>query len=62
MLLLGIGLRELSVPPSDIPEIKRVCRAVTVAQCEAVAATALRLDTAREVDDYLKGELQKLGL
>jgi phosphotransferase system enzyme I (PtsI) len=62
MFLLGVGLRELSVPPSDIPEIKHVCRSVTITQCEAIAATALRLDTARAVDDYLKGELQKLGL
>ena len=26
MLLLGMGLRQLSVPPSTIPEIKKVCR------------------------------------
>lgn len=57
MLLLGLGLRHLSVPPSAIPEIKHVCRQVSVAQCEVIAQKALRLDTALEVNDYLKQEL-----
>jgi phosphotransferase system enzyme I (PtsI) len=57
MLLLGLGLRHMSVPPSAIPEVKRVCRQVSLAQCEAVAQKALRLDTALEVNDYLKQEL-----
>ena len=38
MLLLGLGLRQLSVTPGALPEIKKVCRSVTMAQCEAVAA------------------------
>jgi phosphotransferase system enzyme I (PtsI) len=60
MLLLGMGLRDLSVPPSAIPEIKRVCRSVSLDQCEAVARHALRLCSAREVDDYLRQELDKV--
>lgn len=59
MLLLGLGLRQFSVPPSAIPEIKRVCRSVTIPQCEAVARRALSLETAREVTRYLRGELKK---
>ena len=35
MLLLGLGLRQLSVSAAAVPEIKRVCRSVTIAQCEA---------------------------
>src|SRR5208282_5102028 len=35
MLLLGMGLRRFSVTPSAIPEIKNVCRNVTVAECQA---------------------------
>jgi phosphotransferase system enzyme I (PtsI) len=34
MLLLGLGLRNLSVPPQAIPEIKNVCRHVTIEHCE----------------------------
>ncbi len=59
MLLLGMGLRQLSVPPSAIPEIKKICRSVTIEQCEAVARRALTLETARDVKSYLRGELKK---
>jgi len=59
MLLLGMGLRQMSVPPSAIPEIKKVCRSVTIQDCEAVAQHALTLENARDVTSYLKGELKK---
>lgn len=60
MLLLGMGLRQLSVPPNAIPEIKKICRTVSVAQCEAVFSRAMNLENARDVKSYLKGELKKL--
>lgn len=60
MLLLGLGLRQLSVIPSVIPEIKRVCRSVTIAQCEAVAARALAMENARDVDHFVTEELKKI--
>ena len=62
MLLLGFGLRELSLPPSAVPQIKRICRNVTLAQCEAVANRALQLDHSREVELYLREELRKLAI
>lgn len=60
MLLLGLGLRQLSVPPSAIPEIKKVCRSVTIDQCEAVAAHVMTLENARDIKSYLKEELKKV--
>ena len=42
MLLLGLGLRGFSVPPSAIPEIKKVCRSVSIPQCEEVARRAMQ--------------------
>jgi phosphotransferase system enzyme I (PtsI) len=59
MLLLGLGLRILSVPPIAISKIKAVCRAVTLKQCRAVAETALEKDTALEVRNFLKEELRR---
>ncbi len=59
MLLLGLGLRSLSVPPSAIPEVKRVCRSVTLAHCEKVAERALAKDSAVEVNNYLNQELRR---
>jgi phosphotransferase system enzyme I (PtsI) len=61
MLLLGLGLRSLSVPPSAIPEIKRICRGVTIRQCEAIAGRAMLLDGAREIDNFLREELRKVA-
>jgi len=61
MLLLGLGLRSFSVPPSAIPEIKKVCRSVTLPQCEQVAQRAMQLYTAREIDAYLREELRHVA-
>ena len=59
-LLLGMGLRSLSVTPYIIPELKEVVRNITLSQAEDVAAHALTLDLARDVESYLRGELGKL--
>lgn len=59
MLLLGMGLRRLSVTPGAIPEIKNICRQVTLAECEAVAARVMTMENARDVKSYLKEELKK---
>mgnify|MGYP005842146467 CR=1 FL=1 len=59
MLLLGLGLRGFSVPPSAIPEVKQVCRSVSVPQCQDVAQRALQMDNAREIDSFLREELRK---
>src|SRR3954463_6952179 len=60
MLLLGIGLRSLSVTPAAIPEIKQVCRRVDIANCEQVAKRALELEGAPHIKTYLKEELAKV--
>jgi phosphoenolpyruvate-protein phosphotransferase (PTS system enzyme I) len=60
MLLIGLGLRCLSITPAAIPEIKQVCRRVTIPACERVAARALTLESARDVKTYLKEELSKV--
>lgn len=60
MLLLGLGLRSLSLTPSAIPEVKRVCRSVTIPQCEEHASRVLQLDNSRDVRNALREELIKL--
>ncbi len=60
MLLLGIGLRSLSVTPAAVPEVKRVCRSVTIEKCEEVAEYVRGLESAREIKTYLKEELTKV--
>ena len=59
-LLLGLGLRQLSVPASAIPEVKQVCRSVSVTDCRVIAEKALAMDSAREVKAYLRDQLRRL--
>jgi phosphotransferase system enzyme I (PtsI) len=59
MLLLGLGLRDVSVAPSAIPETKRTCHSLTLAQCESAARAAMALDDARQIEHLLKEELRK---
>ena len=54
-LLLGMGLDEFSMSPSAIPAVKARVRALSQADCRAIAAHALSLATNREVTDYLGG-------
>ena len=58
MLLLGLGLRTMSVSPSVLPEIKNVCRSVTIAQCEEVANKVRTMETARDIRAYLRDALK----
>jgi len=60
MLLLGLGLRRFSVTPSAIPEIKKICRTVTIDQCRQVAQRALTLENSRDIKSYLRDELHKI--
>jgi phosphotransferase system enzyme I (PtsI) len=59
-LLLGLGLRQLSVPASAIPEVKQVCRSVSVAECRVIAERALAMDSAREVKVFLRDQMRRL--
>ncbi len=60
MLLVGLGLRSLSVTPSAAPEVKRVVRSTTVEHCQHVAERVLTLESARDIKTYLREELSKL--
>ncbi len=50
LLLLGLGLRDFSMEAAAIPEIKETFRRVTLAEAEGVAAEAMRLRTAEEIE------------
>jgi phosphotransferase system enzyme I (PtsI) len=55
VLLVGLGLRELSMEAAAIPEIKEALRRVTTADCERAAEAALALDTADAVEELIAG-------
>ena len=60
LLLIGLGIRQLSATPRKIPELKRVVQSLTAADAEKVAEGALRLETAREVTSYLRKQLRRI--
>lgn len=59
-LLIGFGLRTLSVTSSAIPQLKRFIRSVTVQQCERVARKALTLDSDVQVSALLRDWARKI--
>jgi phosphoenolpyruvate-protein phosphotransferase (PTS system enzyme I) len=60
-LLLGMGLRQFSVTPGAIPEVKRIIRATTIEQCEAIAERARSMENARDIKLYLREERKKVA-
>ena len=60
MFLLGIGLRNLSMAPANIPEVKKLIRLVTIPQAQRIARRALCFETDRQVTNYLRDETKKL--
>jgi phosphotransferase system enzyme I (PtsI) len=60
MLLLGLGLRQLSVTPHSIPEIKKIVRSITLEEATQVAQEALRLETARDVNNFLREQTRRV--
>ncbi len=59
-LLIGLGVRQLSITPRKIPDIKRVVRSVALPDCQKVAAECLSLETASEVTRYLRDHLRRV--
>ncbi|MCR5162789.1 MAG: phosphoenolpyruvate--protein phosphotransferase [Thermoguttaceae bacterium] len=59
-LLIGMGLRQISLVPGTIPEVKRVVRHARVSQCRKIAERALKMENATEIRNYLWSEYLRL--
>jgi phosphotransferase system enzyme I (PtsI) len=60
MLLIGLGVRTLSVTASSMPQLKRLVRSVTINQCERIAKRALSFDSDVEVSAFLRDQARKI--
>jgi phosphoenolpyruvate-protein kinase (PTS system EI component) len=58
-LLIGLGVRELSMPPSSISIVRRVIRQIRFYDTEQLAAEALQCTTASEVRSLAQTFLNK---
>jgi len=61
MLLMGLGLRQFSVAPHILPEVKRVIRNVTVNECRELADKVMTFDNHRDIRNYLQIKLLERG-
>lgn len=59
IVLLGLGLDELSMNPYSIPLIKRLIRSLRVDEARRMVRKVMRLTTARQVEEYLLEKLTR---
>ncbi len=58
-ILIGLGVDELSVVPSVLPEIKKIIRALNYHQSRELARNVLELPTGKEVEAYMRTLFRK---
>jgi len=60
MLLLGMGIRTISLAPPMIPEIKQIIRSVTIEDCNTVARKILSMNSGRQISSFLRSAARKI--
>lgn len=60
ILLVGIGLRTLSMAAGNIPRTKKIIRSITLADAIRVRKRVMSFETEREVLNYLRDETRKV--
>jgi phosphotransferase system enzyme I (PtsI) len=60
MLLLGMGVRTLSLAAPMIPEIKKIIRSVRIEECNALARRVATLDSQRQIKNLLRDSIAQI--
>jgi phosphocarrier protein FPr len=60
-LLIGLGVRSLSVAPAAVPEIKRLVRTLSAARCAEIAIASLSLDSPGAVRALVASHVTELA-
>ncbi|MDI6778659.1 MAG: phosphoenolpyruvate--protein phosphotransferase [Bacteroidota bacterium] len=60
ILLLGLELDEFSVVSAVLPEIKKIIRSVEFSEAQKIAKKVLKMNTALEVQTFLKSTMRQL--
>ncbi len=60
MLLLGLGLRKISITPPAIPEVKQIVRSVSIEKCKRVMRKVATFETEHQVLNYLREEIRRV--
>lgn len=62
VLLLGFGVRQLSMGCASVAWMKKMITTMTIEKAEEIADAACAMNTSREIEAYVKKELEALGL
>ena len=62
LILLGLGVDELSMGPVAIPEVKQIIRSVSIEEARKITEKAMSLDSTEKVVSYLKSVKEPLQL
>lgn len=57
-MLLGLGLREFSMPSLSILEIKRLIRSVKIHDAQSIIDAIFKMQTAREIEEFVQAKLK----
>jgi len=60
MLLLGLGVRTLSLSAPMIPEVKQVILSVTMEDCNILTRKVLGMNSERQISNYLRNAARKI--
>lgn len=62
LMLLGMGLDDLSMEPFFVPVVKRVIRSVTYAAARSMVRDVLTMDAIKDVKGFLFDDIKRLGI
>jgi phosphoenolpyruvate-protein phosphotransferase (PTS system enzyme I) len=60
ILLVGMGLRTLSITPHSIPEVKKVIRSIDLTEAQKVARRVMSFEHSQQILSYLRDETRKV--
>ena len=60
MVLLGLGVRTLSLSAPMIPEVKQIIRCVTLEDCNLLTRKVLGMNSVRQISNYLRNAARKV--
>jgi len=58
VVLVGLGLDELSMNAIGLPKVKQVIRSLSAAEARGIAVSVLTLRTSREIEKALEAQIQ----
>jgi phosphotransferase system enzyme I (PtsI) len=58
-LLVGLGLRSLSMAPAQVPFVKRAVRAIAAAEAQELTKRALSMETALAIEDLARSYMRE---